>query len=507
LHFYQGRSGLPAVKYFVLRSVKHFGKALLYGIVGGFILLVIVFVLYLKSRPDLKIWHEAKLDAEFTAESPVQSFEDYLALEERLFDQLDERVFSRILPGDRGLISRYHRGSLSDPGLWSTNWNRTFELSRDAPEAGVLLLHGMSDSPYSLRSVGKRLHAEGVWVIGLRLPGHGTAPSGLLEVRWEDMAAAVRLAVRHLRDNIGNKPLYILGYSNGGALAVHYALVSLESPTLPKVKALVLISPAIGIAPLAALAVWQARIGHLLGLEKLAWNDILPEYDPFKYQSFAVNAGDQVYRLTSHIRNKIKKLGAVGDAQHFPPVLAFQSVADATVSTQAVIDDLFGRLPTGGHELVLFDINRVSEAEQLLKEDPGPKIEAMFRDESLSFTVSLVTNESNDSRNVVVCRKIPGTLKITEISFGLKWDRGIYSLSHVALPFSINDPLYGGSYSGGNPGIRLGNMALRGERGVLQISAADMLRLRWNPFYPYMERRLLEFLHLAKPEDNAGFTK
>jgi hypothetical protein len=36
--------------------------------------------------------------------------------------------------------------------------------------------------------------------------------------------------------------------------------------------------------------------------------------------------------------------------------------------------------------------------------------------------------------------------------------------------------------------------ALRGERGALQINAADMLRLRYNPFYPYMERRLLEFL-------------
>jgi len=153
------------------------------------------------------------------------------------------------------------------------------------------------------------------------------------------------------------------------------------------------------------------------------------------------------------------------------------------------------------------DINRVFEVEQLLKEDPGPKIEAMFRDESLSFTVSLVTNESNDSRGVVVRRKIPGSLKIAEISFGLKWPRGIYSLSHVALPFPINDPLYGGSYSGGSPGIRLGKMELRGERGVLQISAADMLRFRWNPFYPFMERRLLEFLHLTKPEGKSGFAK
>ena len=68
------------MKYFLLGSVKHFGKALLYGIVGGFIVLVTVFVLYLESRPDLKIWHEVKLDAEFTAESFVQSFEDYPAI-------------------------------------------------------------------------------------------------------------------------------------------------------------------------------------------------------------------------------------------------------------------------------------------------------------------------------------------------------------------------------------------------------------------------------------------
>jgi hypothetical protein len=33
------------------------------------------------------------------------------------------------------------------------------------------------------------------------------------------------------------------------------------------------------------------------GLPKLAWNSILPEYNPFNYSSFAINGGDQVYRL------------------------------------------------------------------------------------------------------------------------------------------------------------------------------------------------------------------
>ena len=89
-----------------------------------------------------------------------------------------------------------------------------------------------------------------------------------------------------------------VGYSNGAALGVNYALSSLEDASLPAIKGLVLISPAIGITKLAALAVWQERLGHLLGLEKLAWNSILPEYDPYQYRSFALNAGKQTHFLT-----------------------------------------------------------------------------------------------------------------------------------------------------------------------------------------------------------------
>ena len=39
---------------------------------------------------------------------------------------------------------------------------RSLELSAEAPAGGVLLLHGMSDSPYSLRAPGahQRMHGE-----------------------------------------------------------------------------------------------------------------------------------------------------------------------------------------------------------------------------------------------------------------------------------------------------------------------------------------------------------
>ena len=488
------------MKHFLLGTAKHAIKALGYGIAGGVLVMIVVLVMQMESRPDLKVWHTVELDAEFTA-NKAKSFKEYISIERRLFDQLDQRVYARIEPEERSLINRYHRGSLSDPDRWSPNWNRTFELPEKTPKAGILLLHGMSDSPYSLRSLGQRLNREGAWVVGLRLPGHGTVPSGLVGIKWQDMAAAVRLAMHHLKEKVGRRPLCIVGYSNGGALAVHYAMSALEDNTLPPVEGMVLISPAIGVTPLAAFAVWQDRLGRLLGLQKLGWTDIQPEYDPFKYGSFAVNAGDQVYRLTAEIQSKINKTGPTKAPGRFPQVLAFQSAADATVSSRALIDGLFGKLPGDGHELVIFDINRLSEIEQVLGQDPAESIEAGLRDIDLNFTLSLVTNNSKKSRRAVVRRKRPGETETEEISTGLVWPKGLYSLSHVALPFPPDDPLYGGPEGEKSPGIQLGNLMLRGERGVLQIPASAILRLRWNPFYPYMERRLLEFLRLAGTDE------
>jgi pimeloyl-ACP methyl ester carboxylesterase len=360
----------------------------------------------------------------------------------------------------------------------------------------------MSDSPYSLRSIGQRLHASGAWVVGLRIPGHGTAPSGLVDVRWEDMAAAVPLAVRHLREKVDDRPLYLVGYSNGGALAVHYVLSALEDSSFPQVNGLVLISPAIGVTKIAALAVWQARLGRFLGLNKLAWTDILPEYDPFKYGSFAVNAGDVVYRLTNEIQSRFESLAAAGKLNRFPPVLSFSSLVDATVSTDAVVKNLFRHLPEGDHELVLFDINRQTEIVRVLTRDPKMNIMSMFSDESLHFTFSFVTNESGESQDIVLRQKKPDTSIISEIPLGMRWPRGLYSLSHVALPFPGNDQLYGRLDAGDSSKIQLGNLDFRGERGVLQIPASDMLRLRWNPFYPYIEQRVLEFVQLEATGSN-----
>ena len=47
---------------------------------GVVITLLVVAVLFLNNRPDLRVWHTAELDEEFTTDSPVTSFEEYLVL-------------------------------------------------------------------------------------------------------------------------------------------------------------------------------------------------------------------------------------------------------------------------------------------------------------------------------------------------------------------------------------------------------------------------------------------
>ena len=482
----------------LFRHVLIFGAS---GFIGVMLTLVVVFVVLMNSRADLSVWHLAELDEEFTVDSQVSSFGDYLALEDRLFKQLDDEVYAKIRASEKSLINRYNKGSLSDPERWPQNWNRSFEMPVSQPRAGVLLLHGMSDSPYSLRNLGERLHEAGAYVVGLRIPGHGTAPSGLIEVTWQDMEAAVKIAVSHLAVEAKGQPLHIVGYSNGGALAVNYALAAANESSLPQVSSLALLSPEIGLTKVAALAIWQARLGTFLGLDKLAWNGLMPEYDPFKYGSFAVNAGDVAYRITIEIQRRITELDQNGKLKNLAPILAFSSIVDATVSAPDLVNGLFSRIPQGGHELVLFNINGVADIEPILKWDPAEMFEALQKIQDRAFTLSLVTNKNALSTEVVLASLAPGGDDSVYTELGLSWPDDVYSLTHVALPFPPEDSLYGGQGNSESPGIHLGDIALRGERGVLHIPPSEMLRLRWNPFYSFLEDKVLEFFNLeARPE-------
>jgi len=478
------------------RIAVNLGVAVL-GFAGG---VLIVYALWARGQPPLQLWHQVALDEEFTAaqRDDIRTLADYLALEARVYEEMDAEVYARTPVGPEQVLNRYSPGSASDPRDRQPNWNRTFELTAEDPVGGVLLLHGMSDSPYSLRALGEALQRQGYQVLGLRMPGHGTVPAGLLDVSWEAMAAVTRLGAEHLTTALSGKPIHIIGYSTGAALALDYTLDAISSKSDAIPASLVLVSPAIGITPLAKVTRLFDLLAKLPGLEQLAWTSLVPEFDPFNYNAFTAHASLQVHRMTRSAAARVRRMASSGPIRDFPSTLVLLSAVDATVSPDAAVDNLLRHLAPDGHELLLYDINRFALKSPLIVADTAALPPRLMAEDGLPFAVTLVSNESPASGRVTARHKPPFTTGATqseELAAG--WPDDTLSLSHVDLPFPPDDPLYG-RYPPETPGqIFLGQLAIRGERGVLKVPAQWLLRLRHNPFYDYQERRVLSWIEQA----------
>lgn len=455
--------GDPAMNKIVRHTVFLFCYGLFFSLLGG-----LAVYIYLNTRITVQPWHAEDLLEEYTAEScTVHDLESYKKLEERLFRELKEKVYQPNTASS-SLFNRYARGSLSDSFGYAINWNRTFELAADNPRGGILMLHGLTDSPYSLRAIAQGLQSQGFWVLELRLPGHGTIPAALTRINWQDWLAATKLGARHVREKIGPElPFYIAGYSNGGALAVAYSLSVLSGEDVPLPAGLILISPELDLRPVASLAKFQLALSKIPGLGKLAWESVMMEYDPFKYNSFPVNAGNQAYRLTKHIQGQLETLRKSSKLQEFPPVLAFQSIVDATIKTEGVVDSFLRQLPPGVHAIVLYDVNQMALAQNLLAEAGKDFKSRLLADPDLPFGVTLVTNVNQESSELEAIHKMAMQESTERAGLGLSWPQGVYSLSHVALPFPPDDPIYGDIPPQNVKHIQLGRLLLRGEKRCL----------------------------------------
>lgn len=458
-----------------------------------------------RRKPDLGTWHRITLDNEVHAGDigDDTTWAQYRQAEQRLFAEMAGKLAATPQPGRY----RYEAGSRLGARPGSHDWNRSYESMPRTVRGGVLMLHGLSDSPYSLRHLVARYEQAGYVVIVPRLPGHGTVPAGLLDVQWQDWNAVVRVAMRELRGRVGaGKPLHIVGYSNGAALAVKYAMdvAASDQGDLPRADRLVLLSPMIGISPGAGLSRLLPAFGGIPYFEKSLWLDIQPEFNPYKYNSFPVNAAVQSYLLTTMLQAQVLQLQTLGRLDRLPPILSFQSVLDNTVETSAVVHALFDHLPANGSELVLFDINRASVLAPLLTPAATGFADTLRGQSPRPYRLTLVSNTGPDTLAVSERSFAAGSsTAASERPLGLAFPQSVYSLSHVALPFPMDDGLYGMQPRlDEDVGIRLGTIALRGERGALVVSADQLLRLNCNPFFPYLVERIGEGL----PADRPGVT-
>lgn len=487
--------------------MRRIAKGLLYASASAIALVVLVvlaFALLARTRlPDLRPWHQLTLEEEFRVGRPgaPKTFAEYLTLEDRLIAELHRKLLDDPASADTYSLSRYHPGTPPARLAWETRYNRSYELAPEHPTGAVLLVHGLSDSPYSMRSLAETFYARGFHVVVLRLPGHGTIPAALTGVTWKDWYGAVVLAARRASEAAGaGRPFLAGGYSTGAALLTLYSVRATEDPSLPRPTRLYLVSPAIGVSKFAVLTNVIAGLSFLPYFEKSKWLDVLPEYDPYKYNSFPVNAANQIYALTRELKSEL----SAAEKQHrlaaMPAVTAFQSLVDATILASDLVTGLLVHLPRADNELVVFDVNRAEALQALVSPAATADLQKLNAATSVPFRLTIVGNRSPSVVDIAEFSRAAGSKEIVESDLPLAWPKGVLSLGHVALPFPIDDPVYGLTPAEGEgPKFQLGALSARGEAGAMVVPLDTLARLRCNPFFDVLRAKIGRSLEAPAP--------
>lgn len=110
-------------------------------------------------------------------------------------------------------------------------------FSHEGSPVGVLISHGFTGSPKSMRPWAEHLAEHGYSVRLPRLPGHGTTWQELNRTQWQDWYAVLDRAFRELTERCDK--VVVAGLSMGGALVTRLA-----QEHGPRVAGLVLVNPA-----------------------------------------------------------------------------------------------------------------------------------------------------------------------------------------------------------------------------------------------------------------------
>ncbi|HEY1762785.1 MAG TPA: alpha/beta fold hydrolase [Acidimicrobiales bacterium] len=94
-------------------------------------------------------------------------------------------------------------------------------FSHRGTASGVLVLHGFTGNPSSMRPIAERLAAAGYSVELPRLPGHGTTVEDMMTTTWADWSKTAEQAYDELSERC--EGVAVVGLSMGGGLAAYLA--------------------------------------------------------------------------------------------------------------------------------------------------------------------------------------------------------------------------------------------------------------------------------------------
>jgi carboxylesterase len=187
-------------------------------------------------------------------------------------------------------------------------------------QIGVLLCHGFTGTPQSLRPWGEHLAAAGLTVSLPRLPGHGTTWQEMNRTRWEDWFAELERAFEALRGSCAE--VFVMGLSLGGCMALRLAEVH-----GPLVRGLVIVNPSIvNDVPLLTLApVLKFLLPSVPGV---AGDIKRPGVAEVGYTRTPVRAAATLPRLWARVRSELHRVTQ--------PVLVYHSPEDHVVKPASV---------------------------------------------------------------------------------------------------------------------------------------------------------------------------
>lgn len=250
------------------------------------------------------------------------------------FDQFSSLYESRFGQVRACTNSGFQRFSVCSPAL-RNDGNAPYILHHGkATDGVVVLLHGLSDSPFYMRGIAQALHDRGLTVIVPLNVGHGQldASDEMSDSELSDKWAAHLSDIVDLAHTMG-KTVYLGGFSTGGALSVQYYLTQPE-----RVDAIMLFSGAL------ALDSGVERLSKIWGIQWVAsildGDYVTQGPNPYKYPAIASFTGLELMEVITDIRTRFEE-GKTIDV----PVFAAHSQADTTTPISG-IEDLMARTTT-----------------------------------------------------------------------------------------------------------------------------------------------------------------
>jgi len=157
-----------------------------------------------------------------------------------LFYQPSSGLFSDYLNHCREIIVQGRQKTGFHSNQTASDYVCPFEWSAGSEKYGILMLHGLLESPFLTRDMAQYFYDRHYLIRSLLLPGHGTGPGDLLTIQAEEWQKSCHYGIQKMVEDDRLDGFYILAVSTGATLT----LLSTCRQMIPKLKGIILVSPA-----------------------------------------------------------------------------------------------------------------------------------------------------------------------------------------------------------------------------------------------------------------------